>query len=262
MEDRPLLLTEPGQLAALLQRHGISNDKSLGQHFLISPTVIQSIVKAAEPYAGLLEVGPGPGCITRPLSFDHPVVAVEFDRRFDPVLAETSPSATIFPADALKLDLGRVLAQMDQPRAIVSNMPYYITGPLLAKFLECADSWKAAILMMQQEVADRILAPAGNSARGALSVVIEYQMRVTRVCKVPAGAFMPPPKVQSTVLMLEPYAEADRAFELFVHKGFRQPRKTLANNIQTRDLGDLPPSIRPHQLTLEDWQTLYGRLRG
>ena len=154
---------------------------------------------------------------------------------------------------------------MPQPRCIVSNMPYNITGPLLGRVAECRDLIRSAVLMMQKEVGDRILAGPGTPARGSLSVAMQLQFEVNKVCDAKAGAFLPPPKVDSVVLELVPRVEVaslDHVLRV-VKTGFKQPRKTLANNLSKEfdrsEIG-LPENIRPHQLSNEDWIGLAERL--
>lgn len=265
-------LDQADVLRAFLKRHGLRPDKGLSQHFLISPTVVDAIVAEASSCRGVLEVGPGPGVLTGPLSeVAERLVAVEIDATMPLLLAESAPRAEIVKGDALALDLGAMLDGLPVPRAVVSNMPYAITGPLLARFAEVRDRYDVAVLMMQREVADRILAKPGKRERGALSVALQSQFTITRVANVPASAFLPPPKVDSAVLRLVPRAGelSDEALRL-VRIGFAQPRKTLVNNLVaglrvTRDeavrrveaLG-LLETVRPAELTEEQWAKLPG----
>jgi 16S rRNA (adenine1518-N6/adenine1519-N6)-dimethyltransferase len=238
-----------------LARHGLRADKSHGQHFLASGAVVGKILAAASGCAGVLEVGPGPGVLTGPLSAMARVKAIEVDSRMAPLLAEAAPEAEIVWQDALKSDWRGALKELPEPRAVVSNMPYNVTGPLLDR-VECvADLIDRAVLMMQREVGEKILAQPGDRRRGALSVVFEAAFTVSRVSLVPPGAFLPPPKVESVVLLFRPTGAqlTDHEREV-VRTGFRQPRKTLANNLGVRDMGGLPPTVRPHELTLEQWR--------
>lgn len=255
----------------MLARHGIRPDKSLGQHFLVSDRVVRDIVARVEGFPSVLEVGPGPGVLTAPLcAAGHTVTVVEVDEGILPVLAETAPCAQVVHASALDTDLGALLRSLPSPRGLVSNMPYNITGPLLEAFTDCRAHWSRAVLMMQAEVAEKILAKAGDSARGALSVALQALFDIERVCKAPPGAFWPPPKVESLVLQFTPRQSDDeplvqRAIGL-ARAGFRQPRKTLLNNLSAhlgpeaaRDLlnaKEFDPRLRPHQLTEEQWLTL------
>lgn len=153
---------------------------------------------------------------------------------------------------------------LPEPRGIVSNMPYNITGPLLGKVEEVGGVIDRAVLMMQKEVASKITAKAGDRTRGALSVVLQRAFEISLVCQASAGCFLPPPKVDSTVLLFVPRGdrlegqERER-FAGLVRMGFAHPRKTLANNLKGRvDVvaAGLRATVRPHELTEEDWERL------
>ena len=234
-------------------------DKSHGQHFLASSAVVGKILAAASGCLGVLEVGPGPGVLTGPLSQVAQVTAFEVDPRMSPLLAEAAPGAEIVWQDALEADWRSALASLPEPTAVVSNMPYNITGPLLDRVEGVAGLIDRAVLMMQREVGEKLMAKAGDRRRGALSVVFEAAFSVSRVCLVPPGAFLPPPKVESVVLLLRPTGSGltDHEREV-VRAGFRHPRKTLANNLGVRGLEGLSPTIRPHELTLEQWKQTAG----
>ena len=245
-------------------------NKSFGQHFLVSETVIRQIVDSARDSKGVLEVGPGPGVLTGPLTEFAQVTAVEIDTAILPVLADMAPEAEVVHSDALQVDLGALLDALPEPRALVSNMPYNITGPLLTAFAAQRRRYGHATLMMQKEVADRILAPAGDRNRGSLSVFLEAQFEIRKLCIAPPGAFLPPPKVTSAVLEFFPVdREYSTSFFKMVRAGFVQPRKTLVNNLKSMGLNaghleqlNLSASIRPHQLTLEQWNSLSKLLFG
>lgn len=261
-----------------MERHGLWAKKTLGQHFLVSQPAVASIVGCLDGIRGVLEIGPGPGVLTGPVSeAAERTVALEVDPRMLSALAESAPKAEARVSDVLKTDIGAVLCELPAPRAVVSNMPYHITGPLITRIAEVRRHFDKAVLMMQKEVADRIMAPPGRSDRGSLSVYLEAQFGVRRVCQVPAGAFFPPPKVDSTVLELVPRETGlseseERSFFGFVRPGFRAPRKTLANNlggiaprerlVAAFERCGLKPSVRPHELTLEQWLRLWAELAG
>jgi len=255
---------------ALLKRRGLWASKGLGQHFLVSPTAIRAILDACTVAAGVLEIGPGPGVLTAGLATpERTVVAIEVDPRMVETLAETAPRAKVLQADALQTDWAQLLEPLPRPRAIVSNLPYYITAPLLQKTADAAPRIDLAVLMMQREVARRVTAPAGDSERGSLSVHLQGIFRIAKVADVPPGAFLPPPKVASTVLRLVPRQDPlDRRLEPLVRAGFAQPRKTLANNLSAagrwqretveKALADagIAPGVRPHQLSEGQWLAL------
>ncbi|MCA0361430.1 MAG: 16S rRNA (adenine(1518)-N(6)/adenine(1519)-N(6))-dimethyltransferase RsmA [Armatimonadetes bacterium] len=255
----------PGTLSEVLARHGLGTKKQFGQHWLTSSKVIDAIVNRTDGLASVLEIGPGVGVITRPMSERLPVHAVEIDPGVIPALRDFAPLARVTEGDALQFDWAGALRELPQPVGIVSNMPYNITGPLLEKVVGCSGLIDRAVLMMQREVGDKILAPVGDRNRGNLSVVIQAVFEVSRVCLVPPGAFRPPPKVESIVLDFRPRADVnlshlqERVFP-WVRRGFVQPRKTLANNLRgsgdvSSVLGELglSPTIRPHEVPWEAW---------
>jgi len=263
-------LADPGTLKAFLGRHGLSVDKRLGQHFLCSSRVVGAIAERLSLCQGILEIGPGPGVITTVVSESaEKTIAIEIDDRMIEALAESAPKAEVRKLDALKSDLGAILDELPEPRGLVSNLPYYITGPLLTRIAEAKAGYSKAVLMMQKEVADRVLAKERTSERGSLSVYLQSQFEIEKVISAPAGSFVPPPKVDSTVLEFRPLPETpSNEFFKLVRLGFAQPRKTLANNLVTgyritRDqalawiqTAGLPELARPQELRLEEWHRL------
>jgi len=269
-----LTLHDVATLKGFLRRHGLTAEKGLGQHFLVSASAVESIVGALDGCQGACEIGPGPGVLTGPVSERvQRLIALEVDAPMQLLLAESAPKAEVRLEDALKVDLAAVLDELPTPRAIVSNMPYYITAPLLQRVADVRSHIDRAVLMMQKEVAQRVMAKPGNRDRGSLSVFLQTHFEIFLVAQVPAGSFFPPPKVDSTVLKFVPRTfdltegEAAQYFRL-IRFGFSQPRKTLANNlaaglhvprdrvvpaIEAVGLDDL---IRPQELTLEHWRAL------
>lgn len=269
-----MTLTDPAVLRRLLERHGLQPQKRWGQHFLISSRVVDAIVDRLGGYAGLLEVGPGPGVLTcRLAETADKLIAVEVDAIAVSALGETAPRAEVVHGDALAIDLGELLSRLPPPTALVSNMPYNITGPLLTAFAEARAGFTRAVLMMQREVGSRILARCGSSEFGSLSVYLQSQFAIEKVVDAPPGCFFPPPKVESVVLQLTPRVEGppsepERRFFALVRAGFRQPRKTLVNNLTgfrglVREDAEalvvrhgLDPRVRPHQVPVETWQAM------
>jgi 16S rRNA (adenine1518-N6/adenine1519-N6)-dimethyltransferase len=269
-----LNLADAGILRAFLKRHGIDPAKGLGQHFLVSRRAVDAIVGAAGDVRSALEIGPGPGVLTSALSAKiGRVVALELDARMIALLQESAPNAEVRRANALESDLSTLLAELPAPRALVSNLPYYITGPLLTRIAEARGQFDVAVLMMQREVGQRVLAPAKTSARGSLSVYLQIQFEIRKVVQVPAGSFLPPPKVDSLVLAFTPRetglsVDEEEFFFRMLRLAFAQPRKTLANNLSAglhvpRELAlralersDLGEKARPQELTVEEWISL------
>lgn len=266
-------LADPATLQRFLASQGIHATKELGQHFLCSLPVVEAIVGRVESCPGILEIGPGPGVLTSPLSeAAAKMIALEVDDRMIRALGKSAPKAEVLRMDALKVDLSEILARLPEPRAVVSNLPYYITSPLIESIARARANFSVAVLMMQREVAHRIAAPPRSGERGSLSVFLQAVFDVDHVAEVPAAAFVPPPKVASTVLSFVPKAGVafpDGFFD-FVRLGFAQPRKTLINNLisgrrLSRDAAaelvaaaGLVPTARAQELTQDDWLTLFG----
>ncbi len=235
-------LTDADNIRALLNRHGFHFSKSLGQNFLIDSSVPVRIAESvrADSDCGVLEIGPGIGCLTAELSKRAgKVLAVELDRRLEPVLAETLAGAEhveILFSDIMKQDV-RSLAEerLPQPTKLVcANLPYQITTPVLTALAE-ADCFSRICVMIQKEVAERICASPGGKDYGAFSLLMQWYCEPEMLFTVPPSCFMPQPKVTSAVLRLVrrdmPPAEVlDRAL-LFrvIRAAFNQRRKTLIN---------------------------------
>ena len=178
--------------------------KSLGQHFLFDPRILGRIADALEPVPGetVLEIGPGRGTLTAVLaSRVGRLIAIEKDQELVPALRSRFPQVEVVEGDALELDW-HALAGPGQ-RSIIGNIPYYITSPLIDKALTPARP-RTIVFLVQQEVADRVAAPPGGAEYGALSVGVQSVARVERLFRVPAGAFSPPPNVDSAVLRMTP----------------------------------------------------------
>jgi len=234
-------IADPRSLDAALRRHGARAAKSLGQHFLVDRGVLASIVDAAELSANddVLEIGPGPGVLTAALA-DHSrsVTTIEIDERMIAMLRETlgeRDNVRIVRADALAVDL-YVQAER-RPTRIVANLPYQITTPLLERFIGDARRPPLVVVLVQEEVARRIVATAANERapreRGYMSVFVESFAEARIVRRVPPRAFRPPPRVSSAVVALRTrerpaFAPLDeRAFLRFVSDVFRHRRKQL-----------------------------------
>ena len=270
------------EVKALLSRHGFHFSKSLGQNFLIADWVPRDIAAAGggDKACGVLEIGPGIGCLTRELSARaERVAAVELDRKLLPVLAETlagCPNVTVIPGDVLRLDLAALAADsFPGLRCMVcANLPYNITTPVLTRLVE-TERFQAITVLLQKEVAYRLAAPQGSSDGGAFSLWLQFFCETEVLFDVPSEKFLPRPKVDSAVLRCvrreRPAVETeDEAFFLRVVRGaFLLRRKTLVNSLSAalpeagkervqaviQDCG-LPPAVRGEALGLEEFAAL------
>ena len=282
----PPSLSDPRALRELLQRHGLRLSKGLGQNFLINPSVCPRMAAAcgAEGCAGVLEVGPGVGVLTRELSSTaKKVVSVELDHRLLPVLEETLSDCTnveIVQGDILKLDLHRLIEEKlsGGPVCVCANLPYYITSPVIMALLEGGLPLTAVTVMVQKEAAARLCALPGVRECGAVSVSVHYRSRPQVLFQVGRGSFMPPPNVDSSVIRFdmlpEPPVRVRNEDILFkVARGaFVQRRKTAANSLsgalrlpkgliegRLAEAG-IPINARAEQLTLAQFGTLSDAL--
>ncbi|MFU8889704.1 MAG: 16S rRNA (adenine(1518)-N(6)/adenine(1519)-N(6))-dimethyltransferase RsmA [Trueperaceae bacterium] len=228
-----------------MRRHGLGADTSLGQHFLIDRATLTAIVAAADLSSRdeAWEVGPGLGTLTVELARRAGrVIAIELDRRLLPALAETLapwPHAEVRHADALRVDFAAAA-----PGAVfVANLPYQVGTAVLSSVLSCG-RFARAVVLVQKEVAERLVASAGSAAYGSLSLWVAHHARARIVRTVPAGAFLPPPKVTSAVVRLDvdPAARPDPETFALVRDGFRHRRKTLVANL--RAAGDDPHEVQ------------------
>ena len=235
-------LTDYNEIRALLNRHGFRFSKSLGQNFLTAAWVPERIAEEAglDERTGVLEVGPGVGCLTEQLSLRAgKVLAVELDKALKPVLAETlagRENVELLFGDVLKQDLPRLAAEkLPGLRPVVcANLPYNVTTPLLTAFLE-AGCFETVTVMIQREVARRICAPAGTPDYGAFGLFVQWHCLTELLFDVPPSCFVPQPKVTSSVIRLtrraeKPFFVEDEAL-LFrcIRAAFNQRRKTLVN---------------------------------
>jgi 16S rRNA (adenine1518-N6/adenine1519-N6)-dimethyltransferase len=230
----------------LLKRHGLAAKKSWGQNFLVDERVYQAIVASAvaSPRDWVVEIGAGLGTLTARLADavpDGKVIAVERDRDMVAVLEKelgARSNVEIHAANALTFDLGAIAARAGAPISVAGNLPYQIASPLLFTILDARAHIRAATVMLQKEMADRLLAEPGTSEYGALGVMLALHLDVRPVIKARAGAFFPAPKVDSTVVALAPRAtpralvDATR-YRQTVHAAFGQRRKTLRNALRS-----------------------------
>ncbi|MCC0038350.1 MAG: 16S rRNA (adenine(1518)-N(6)/adenine(1519)-N(6))-dimethyltransferase RsmA [Brucellaceae bacterium] len=234
-------------LRDVIERHGLSAKKSLGQNFILDLNITAKVARAAGPLddATVVEIGPGPGGLTRALLFSGAkrVIAIERDARCLPALAEIAEAypgrLSVIEADALSTDIA-ALAGDHGPVKIVANLPYNIGTELLVRWLtppRWPPRWQSLTLMFQKEVAQRITAEPGRGAYGRLAVLAGWRTRSRIVFDLPPQAFTPPPKVTSSVVHLEPRAEplpADAAtLARVTEAAFGQRRKMLRQSLKS-----------------------------
>lgn len=253
--------------------------KRFGQHFL-EPAWVAKLIGSLEasPSDTFLEIGPGRGALTRPLALRvGRLVAVEIDRDLAALLPTTLPAhVRVVQGDFLKVDIEALLAGEPAPVRVVGNLPYNVSSHILFALLRAANHGRTLIdatLMLQKEVADRLVARPGHRDYGVLAIQVALTARVERVLTLPPGAFRPPPKVTSAVVRLRfgpPVADVgDQAtFERLVRGVFLQRRKTLLNALkpvasaldrsapELIERAGLDPSCRPETLRVEDFARL------
>ena len=250
--------------------------KRFGQHFLHDRGIVQHILDAFDPQPDEtpVEIGPGPGALTRPLlERCARLHVVELDRDLAAQLRTgfAPERLVVHEADALKFDFGALTKPGGKIR-LIGNLPYNISTPLLFHLLDQERYIHDMLFMLQKEVVDRMAAPPGGKDYGRLSVMIQWRLRVEKLFNVRPGAFTPPPKVDSSVVRLTPHAappiqvrDAD-AFARVVKAAFAQRRKTLRNNLKglmtaeiLESLG-IDPQRRAETLTLAEFAALANAL--
>lgn len=265
-------LTDLPPLRQSLEAHGLMADKGLGQHFLLDLNITRKIARLAGPLEGLpvLEVGPGPGGLTRALlEAGATVTVIEKDVRFLPLLNELADVSEgklrIVMGDALKADEAELAGR--QPVPIVANLPYNVGTALLIKWLTGAYRPASMTLMFQKEVAERIVARPGDDAYGRLAVIAQATAKAKIVMEAPARAFTPPPKVDSAVVRLDPHETRPpepvlTALEQITQAAFGQRRKMLRSSLKVLggaelcEAAGIDPSRRAETLALEEFLAL------
>lgn len=271
-------LSDISVIKKILSEHGFTFSKSLGQNFLINPTVCPRMAEAcgADCDTGVLEIGAGIGVLTAELAKRaKKVVSLELDTRLIPVLAETLgefSNVEVLNADVLKLDLNKLIDDCFQGMhvAVCANLPYYITSPVIMALLESRIPVDAVTVMVQKEAAARLCAPVGSRDAGAVTVAVNYYAQAEKLFDVSAGSFMPAPKVDSSVIRLnirkEPPVEVsdEKFFFRVIKAAFGQRRKTASNSLSA-GLGipkdkvsaaiaaaGFEPSVRAESLTTQE----------
>jgi 16S rRNA (adenine1518-N6/adenine1519-N6)-dimethyltransferase len=259
-------------LREVIARHGLDARRSLGQHFLLDANLTARIVRSAGDLAGrnVIEIGPGPGGLTRALldSAAASITAVEIDPRavvaMEDLAATTQDRLRVIAGDALTMDIAGLAAA---PRQVIANLPYNIATPLLVRLLRQASAFERLTLMFQQEVAERICASPGTADYGRLSVLAQWICGAALVQRIPPSAFVPPPKVWSAVVRLSPHARQPDAalfaqMERVTAAAFGQRRKMLRGAL--RGLGGeavlrpagIAPDRRAETLEVEEFERL------
>jgi 16S rRNA (adenine1518-N6/adenine1519-N6)-dimethyltransferase len=266
-------------LREAIREAGLSAKKSLGQNFLLDLNITRRIAKAAGPLESIrvLEIGPGPGGLTRGLLLEGAatVVAIERDERFRPILAqiEKRSQGRFVPLfmDALKADYPRLAGEMGVSR-ITANLPYNIATPLIAGWLT-AERWPPwfdkLVVMVQQEVADRLVAEPGGASYGRLAVLAQFRAKPRMLFSLPPSVFVPPPKVASALVEIVPSPAAAEAvpvshLEKVTAAAFGQRRKMLRSSLATLGVetsallerAGIDPSQRAERLTVADFVRL------
>ena len=231
----------------IMRKYGVIADKKLGQNFLINSDIIEGIVQGANLSKDdlVIEIGPGLGTLTKYLSQTAgKVICVELDRRMINVLQDRFKDVNnieIIYGDILKIDLEKIIEENNQYKnvKVVANLPYYITTPIIMRLLEEKINIKSITIMVQKEVADRIVADPNNKDYGVLTVSIAYYSKANLVLQVPSTDFLPEPKVNSSVVTLQVNDEVqkkvldEKIFFSFVKGGFAQRRKIFLNSIDS-----------------------------
>ncbi|SEQ06883.1 16S rRNA (adenine1518-N6/adenine1519-N6)-dimethyltransferase [Faunimonas pinastri] len=266
-------------LREVIAAHDLSARKALGQNFLLDINLTRRIARSGGPLSGahVIEVGPGPGGLTRALLLEGAshVTAIERDARALPALAEISQAApgrlTAIEGDALATDYAALAA--DKRVRIVANLPYNIATPLLTGWITSSSWpswWDSLTLMFQLEVAERIVATPGSKNYGRLAILAQWRTRPHLLFEVPARAFTPPPKVTSAIVRLEPRTDAvalvPRSLETVTAAAFGQRRKMLRSSLRSLwnepepvlERAGIDPQMRAEQVPVEGFLTLAG----
>lgn len=285
-------LTNRSTIRALMEKHGFTFAKSLGQNFIVNPSVCPRIAQegGAAPGVGVIEIGPGIGVLTAELARRaEKVVCLEIDSRLLPILDETLSefsNITVIHADVLKTDLAAVIAREFPGMEVVvcANLPYYITSPILMYLLESRLPIRAVTVMVQKEAAQRICALPGTRESGAISAAVRYFSIPRLLFPVARGSFYPAPEVDSAVIRLDiqgsPIVKVKEEELLFrvIRGAFSQRRKTVLNSLSSAldlpkgevaailERAAVPSSARAEGLTLEQFAAIadevYHRNRG
>lgn len=275
-------LSDINVIKSVMGKHGVTFNKGLGQNFLVDPEVCPSMAEAAglDENTCAIEIGPGVGVLTAELAKRAgKVLSFEVDKRLLPVLDETLSdfnNVEIINEDVMKADLPKIIEEKcnGMEIAVVANLPYYITSPIIMLLLESNLPIKSVTVMVQKEAADRLCAEVGSRDGGAVTVAVSYYAQAEKLFFVPRDSFLPPPKVNSEVIQLtirkEPpvKVENEEFFFKLVKAAFSQRRKTAENSIsaglginknivaEALEKAGLERTVRAEKLTMEDFANL------
>lgn len=280
-------LTDISVIKALMKKHGFEFSKSLGQNFLINPSVCPRIAETgnAKQGFGIIEIGTGIGVLTAELAKRaEKVVAIEIDKRLIPILEDTLSdfdNVKIINADVMDIDLSKIIDEnfRELDVAVCANLPYYITSPVIMKLLESRLRIKSVTVMVQKEAGRRLCAEMGTRDMGAVTVAVNYFSDPRIIFDVSRGSFMPSPNVDSCVVRFDikdktPDGVDDEKFFFKVVRGaFSQRRKTLSNSVSSSfgieksvvmksiEQAGLSSKVRPEQLSMEEFIRFSNILR-
>lgn len=275
-------LSDINVIKSVMGKHGVTFNKGLGQNFLVDPEVCPAMAEAAglDENTCAIEIGPGVGVLTAELAKRAgKVLSFEVDKRLLPVLQETLSdfdNVEIINEDVMKADLSKIIEEKCKGMeiAVVANLPYYITSPIIMLLLESKLTIKSITVMVQKEAADRLCAEVGSRDGGAVTVAVSYYAESEKLFFVPRESFLPPPKVNSEVIQLtirkEPPVKVqnEEFFFKLVKAAFSQRRKTAENSIsaglginknivaEALERAGLERTVRAEKLTMEDFAKL------
>lgn len=275
-------LSDINVIKSVMEKHGVTFNKGLGQNFLVAPEVCPAMAEAAglDENTCAIEIGPGVGVLTAELAKRAgKVLSFEVDKRLLPVLQETLSdfdNVEIINEDVMKADLSKIIEEKCKGMeiAVVANLPYYITSPIIMLLLESKLPIKSITVMVQKEAADRLCAEVGSRDGGAVTVAVSYYAESEKLFFVPRESFLPPPKVNSEVIQLtirkEPPVKVqnEELFFKLVKAAFSQRRKTAENSIsaglginknivaEALEKAGLEKTVRAEKLKIEDFAKL------
>ena len=276
-----MALTDINQIRSIMERHGFNFSKALGQNFLINPSVCPRMAEEAveNENMGIIEVGPGIGVLTEQLAQRaKKVVCIELDKRLPDILKETLKdfdNISIISGDVLEVDLKGIIENNFKGLAVsvCANLPYYITTPVIMRFLEEKLPITSLIVMVQKEAAQRLCSPPGTRNCGSISAAVFNYCTPTVLFNVSRGSFMPAPNVDSSVIKLslkeKPFMEENQElFSALVKAAFAQRRKKAVNSISSTLGKDksllekafvsagIKETARAEEITLTQWKCL------